>query len=87
MREFTQRNKLGASPLIQQVAGRVGIFKAQRNIQCGVELLQTGGAERSDVVCKGYFGEADQFVAVDAGLLFQTLRNTDSYLRAEAVMP
>ena len=48
-----------------EIADRVEVFKAQQNIQCGVELPQTGGAERSDVVCQRYFGEADQFVAVD----------------------
>ena len=63
-----------------------GPLKIERYPQRLVQFRLFGRGKVTGKPGQHRFRQAHQFVAVDAGFVLQTLRNTHRYLRAQAVM-
>lgn len=67
--------------------GWLRFFQSERYRQRDVKLSQRDGFERAHIVCKSGLREADQLVAMNTRLLFQTLLRANPDLGAQTVVP
>ena len=58
----------------------------ERNSQGFVESLHLFSRECADIVCQDWLLKADQFITVDAAVVFQTFFNSDRHLSRESVI-